>query len=78
MGPHSSRVWSSVLLELEVLEWRFQVARPNPPGENSESGVGHQWLLTRKGGVGPGPHFLPPSPYSCALNKSVTLIQRKR
>lgn len=30
-----------VLLELQVLEWRFQVARPNPPGLETESRVGH-------------------------------------
>lgn len=66
-----------VLLELEALEWRFQVARPNPSGENSESRVGHHWLHTREGRGGLGPHFLPPSPYSFALNESMTLTQRK-
>lgn len=30
-----------VLLDPKVLEWKFQAARPNPPGKDMESRAGH-------------------------------------
>lgn len=80
MGPRSqgelaaSLTAERILPELQVLEWRLQVARPNGPAEETDSSVGHRWLLTRKGRGRPGPRFLPPSPHSFALNERVTLI----